>query len=75
MNNISYEFTILILILVDWMLTNGQPTATFKPCVVTVNVRWLFLTVPWVGLQFVIVVFPDHAHFFKSIHLGYPFVY
>ena len=29
--------------------------------VVTVNVLWLFLTVPWVGLQFVIVAFPDHA--------------
>ena len=22
----------------------------------------LFLTVPWFGLQFVIVVFPDHTH-------------
>ena len=24
---------------------------------------WLFLAVPWVSLQFVIVVFPDHIHF------------
>ena len=24
----------------------------------------LFLTVPWVSLQFVIVVFPDHTHYF-----------
>ena len=31
-------------------------------CLVTVNVLWLFLTVPWVGLQYVIVVFPDHTH-------------
>ena len=31
-------------------------------CLVTVNVLWLFLTVPWVGLQCVIVVFPDHTH-------------
>ena len=31
-------------------------------CLVIVNVLWLFLTVPWVGLQFVIVVFPDHTH-------------
>ena len=31
-------------------------------CNVTVNVQWLFLTVPWVGLQCVIVVFPDHTH-------------
>ena len=31
-------------------------------CIVTINVQWLFLTVPWVGLQCVIVVFPDHTH-------------
>ena len=29
---------------------------------VTINVLWLFLTVSWVGLQCVIVVFPDHIH-------------
>ena len=23
---------------------------------------WLFHTVPWVGLQCVIVIFPDHTH-------------
>ena len=28
----------------------------------TVSVLWLFLMVPWVGLQCVIVVFPDHTH-------------
>ena len=27
-----------------------------------VIVVWLFLTLPWVGLQFVIVVIPDHTH-------------
>ena len=27
-----------------------------------VIVVWLFLVVPWVCLQFVIVVFPDHTH-------------
>ena len=26
------------------------------------RVMWLFLTVPWAGLQFVIVVFPDHTY-------------
>ena len=31
-------------------------------CIVTINVLWLFLMVPWVGLQYVIVVFPDHTH-------------
>ena len=28
----------------------------------TGNVLLLFLTVPWVGLQYVIVVFPDHTY-------------
>ena len=27
-------------------------------------VVWLFLAVPWVCLQFVIVVFPDHTHYY-----------
>ena len=31
-------------------------------CRVTVTVMKLFLTVPWVGLQFVIVVFSNHSH-------------
>ena len=26
------------------------------------SVLWLFPVVPWVGLQFVIAVFPDHIH-------------
>ena len=30
---------------------------------VTANVLWHFLIVPWVGLHCVIVVFPDHTHF------------
>ena len=36
-------------------------------CLVTVDVLWLFFVVPWVGLQCVIVVFPDYTHliFFK----------
>ena len=28
-------------------------------------VVWLFSAVPWVCLQFVIVVFPDHTHYFS----------
>ena len=35
-------------------------------CIVTINVLWLFLTVLWVGLQYVIVVFPDHTHLLFS---------
>ena len=31
---------------------------------VTVSILCLFLTVPWVGMQCVIVVFPGHTHFF-----------
>ena len=31
-------------------------------CIVTINVLWLFLIVPRVGLQCVIVVFPDDTH-------------
>ena len=34
--------------------------------IVTINVLWFFLTVPWVGLHCVIVVFPDHTHFLTS---------
>ena len=35
-------------------------------CFVTVNVMWLFLMVPCVGLQCVIVVYPDHTHLLFS---------
>ena len=31
-------------------------------CIVTKYILWLFLGVPWIGLQCVIVVFPDHTH-------------
>ena len=31
-------------------------------CIVTISVMWLFLTVQWVGLQYVVVVFSDHTH-------------
>ena len=36
-----------------------------------VIVVWLFLVVPWVSLQFVIVVFPDHTHLLFSIGFKY----
>ena len=39
-------------------------------CIVTINVLWLFLTVPWVGQQYVIVVFPDHIHLL-FMHRGF----
>ena len=31
-------------------------------CLVTENVLWLFLAVPWVGLQSVTVIVPNHTH-------------
>ena len=31
------------------------------------KVLWLFLTVQWVGLQCVIVIFPEHTHFLSNI--------
>ena len=37
-------------------------------CLVIVNFLWLVLAVPRVGLQFVIVVVPDHTHLLFSIH-------
>ena len=39
----------------------------FSLCLVIVVVQWLFLTVPWVGLQCVIVVFPDHTHLLLNV--------
>ena len=38
-------------------------------CLVTVNIMWLFLTMPWVGLQFVTVVFPDHSHLLFVVYI------
>ena len=35
-----------------------------------VIVVWLFLAVPWVCLQFVIVVFPDHNHLLVLVPTG-----
>ena len=31
-------------------------------CIGNINVLWLFLPVLWVGLSYVIVVFPDHTY-------------
>ena len=44
-------------------------------CIVTINVLWLFLTVPWIGLQCVIVIFLESylLTFFLSLrHLRQP---
>ena len=44
-------------------------------CIVTINVLWLFLTVPWVNLHYVIVVFPDHSHLFFVISIVFYIFY
>ena len=43
-------------------------------CIVTIHVLWLFLTVPWVVLQYVIVVFLDHTHLLFVLFYVYVFV-
>ena len=35
---------------------------------VPINVLWLFPTMPWVGLQCVSVVFPDHTHLLCAMY-------
>ena len=37
-------------------------------CLSCVLLMWIFLTVPWVGLQCVIVVFPDHTHLLSGLY-------
>ena len=39
-------------------------------CIVTINALWLFLRVPWAGLQCVSVVFPDHTHLLFTEYLN-----
>ena len=33
-------------------------------CSVSINIVLLFLTVPWFGLQYLIMIFPDNTHLF-----------
>ena len=40
-------------------------------CIVTIFVLLLFLMVPWVGLLYMIVVFPDHTHCFVAEWPGF----
>ena len=35
-------------------------------CIVTIKIMLFFLTVPWVGLQCVIVVFPNSTTYFVN---------
>ena len=38
-------------------------------CIITVHVLWLSQTVLWVGLQCVLMVYPDHSHLLFCICL------
>ena len=38
-------------------------------CIVTEHVLWLFLTVSCVGLQCVILLFPDHTHLLFALEV------
>ena len=42
-------------------------------CLVAVNDLCLFLAVLWVGLQCVVLVFPDNTHLFLKFQLGVGF--
>ena len=42
--------------------TLGASLLLSYKCIVTINVLWLFLMVPCVGLQCVVVAFPGLAH-------------
>ena len=50
------------------ILTSKREHDALRYCLPTINVLRLFLTVPWIGLKCVIVVFPDHTH---SLFMGH----
>ena len=59
--------SILVLQSYWWARENWFVLLTLSSwCLVIVG--WLFLTVPWVCLQFLIVVFPDHIHLLSLTH-------
>ena len=48
--------------LLDFVIAGASESILNLMLRILVIVVWLFLAVPWVCLQFVIVVFPDHTH-------------
>ena len=44
------------------ILTRNREHGVLLYCLPTINVLWLFLTVPWIGLKCVNEVLPDHTH-------------
>ena len=49
-------------IILKWKIESVALLLLSIRCPVTVNVLWFFLTVLWVGLQCVVMVFLDHSH-------------
>ena len=43
-------------------------------CLLDFLFLWMFLTVPCVGMQCVIVIFPDHTHLFLELEPTYIFL-
>ena len=64
MSWIHNSFAIILKWEKSWLLCYYCLTDT---CIVTINVLWLFFAVWWVGVQYVIMVFPDHTHLFMTV--------
>ena len=61
--NVHYSFAIILI-------GKRELVALLRlPSWCLVIIVWIFLAVPWVCLQFVIVVFPDHTNLLFLIHL------
>ena len=61
----TQDFTIFLFRFLGWEETAGCFALFDSWCLVVVG--WLFLAVPWGCLRFVIVVFPDHTHYFLQL--------
>ena len=63
--NCSMVFCALLCVHSSFAISMGKSELIALLCLPSwclMIVVWLFLTMPWVCLQFVIVVFPDHTH-------------
>ena len=62
------NFAIILNMLKRKRMLVALPLLSYR-CIVTINVLWPFLMVPWVGTQCVIVAFPNHTNLlFYCIH-------
>ena len=63
-SNFVYVFMSLLVLQSSWWGKRELVALLSLSSWCLMIVVWLFLAVPWVSLQFVIVVFSDHTHFF-----------